>query len=380
MKIIIAPDSFKGSLSARQLCEAIEIGIHNVEPDAEVISIPLADGGEGTVESLVMATGGQLHQTVVQNPLGNLVQAHFGVLDDGVTAVIEMAQASGLPLISAQDRNPLITTTYGTGQLIRHALDLGFRRFIVGIGGSATNDGGAGMLQALGVRLADSSGNELPRGGQALNRLARIDSSGMDPRVHESTFVIASDVTNPLCGPNGASAVFGPQKGATPFMVSVLDKALSRYADVIAQTTGTNIIDVPGAGAAGGMGAALLAFLGAQMCSGIQLVLEAVRFSEKIQGADLLITGEGKLDAQTLSGKTIAGVASLAKEHGVPVVALCGALELHPAELDQLGITAAFSILNRPATLLEAMRHAGTWTTQQTEQMIRLYRQIGVIR
>lgn len=374
MKIIVAPDSFKGSISARALCAAVKQGILRVFPEAEVVELPLADGGEGTMENLVYASRGRKVEVEVTGPLGNRVTAAYGVLGDGRTAVIEMAQASGLPLVPAAERNPLVATSYGTGELIAHALDAGFRRFIVGLGGSATNDGGAGMLQALGLALLDESGRPLPPGGAALRRLHRIDASKLDARLRESSFEVACDVTNPLCGPQGASAVFGPQKGATPEMVAVLDEALRHYGECIRRERGIDVLDAPGAGAAGGMGAALLGFLNARMRSGIEMVLEESGWMRHLAGADLIVTGEGKLDAQTLSGKVIAGVCRSAREHGIPVAALCGAMELSGGDMDRLGLAAAFSIAKGPCRLEDAIGHAAEWAADQAEQMMRMWR------
>ncbi len=273
-KVVVAPDSFKGSLTARQVCEAAEEGLHRVWPEAEVVSVPMADGGEGTVQSLVDATSGRIISIDVAGPMGEPVTAFFGVLGDGVTAVIEMAAASGLPLVPVGRRNPLVATTRGTGELIASALDMGCRRFIIGIGGSATNDGGAGMAQALGMRLLDARGVEIGPGGAELARLARIDASGLDPRAAQSGFVVACDVDNPLTGPRGASAVYGPQKGATPEMVEMLDGALRNLAAIVQRDLGVDVDGIPGAGAAGGLGAGLMAFLGASLKRGIEIVVE----------------------------------------------------------------------------------------------------------
>jgi glycerate kinase len=398
VKVLIAPDSFKGSLSAKELCAAIAEGIRRVHPEAEIVELPLADGGEGTTENLVHASGGRLVQAQVSDPLGRQVKAAYGLLGDGdakgngagsrlgdtanananaandagPTAVVEVAQASGLTRLTAAERNPLLASSRGTGELIAHALDAGCRRFIVGLGGSATNDGGAGLLQALGLRLLDADGAELPPGGQALSRLARIDASALDPRLRECSVDAACDVANPLCGPDGASAIFGPQKGATPAMVAELDAALRRFGELIERETGIAVLQAPGAGAAGGIGAALLGFLGARMRSGIEMVLEAVGWERHLHGADLVITGEGKLDAQTLSGKVIAGVCKSARQHGVPVVALCGGLDLTVAELERLGVAAAFSIVRGPCPLEHALANAAPWAAAQAEQIMRL--------
>ena len=375
MKIILAPDSFKGSLSARALCAAMRRGIEAACPSAEIVEIPLADGGEGTMENLVHATQGTLVPVTVTGPLGTPVQAHYGILGDQQTAVIEMAQASGLTLIPPPQRNPLLAATYGTGELIRHALDAGYRRLIIGLGGSATNDGGAGMLRALGVSFFDEKGNALPDGGAALARLASLDDSRLDPRLQETAILIASDVTNPLCGPAGASAVFGPQKGATPAMVAELDRALNHFAEVVLQHKGLDIRTRSGGGAAGGTGAALLGFANATLRPGIEIVMEATRLHEHLQGADLVLTGEGSLDSQTLSGKVIAGVTRSARTHGgVPVVALCGASTLTAEQQDAIGLLSAFSIVPGPCSLEEAITNAARWTEERTFQIIRLFR------
>lgn len=373
MKIVIAPDSFKGSLSARDLCKAIRRGILRVIPDATIQEIPLADGGEGTMENLVYATAGTIISVDVTGPLGQPVTASYGVLGDGRTCVIEMAQASGLPLVPPDQRNPLITTTYGTGELIRHALDRGLRNFVIGLGGSATNDAGTGMLRALGMEFLDKVGQPLPEGGAALTDCARIDDSQFDSRLQEATFLIASDVTNPLCGPTGASAVFGPQKGATPEMVSQLDASLHHFGKVVLAHTGRDVRPLAGAGAAGGMGAAWLAFFDATMRSGIEVVMETLQFDEHLRDTHLVITGEGKLDAQTLSGKVIAGVCRAAQAQGIPVIGLCGHTELSGSQMDQLGMWAAFSIVPGPCTLEEAMDETARWTEERTEQIMRLY-------
>jgi len=374
VKVVLAPDSFKGSISARDLCAALREGVLEVFPDAEVTELPLADGGEGTVEALVHATGGRLVERVVRDPLGRPVRAAYGVLGDGQTAVVEMAQASGLPLLAPHERNPLIADSFGTGQLIRDALAAGYRRFIIGLGGSATNDGGAGALRALGVRFLDEAGEELPPGGEALLRLARVDVTGLDPAVRASRFILASDVTNPLCGPNGASAVFGPQKGATPDMVAWLDAALLRFGKVLREATGLDVAALPGSGAAGGAGAGFMAVLGAEFRSGIEIVMEAVDFGGKIRGADWIVTGEGRLDEQTLSGKAVAGVCRLARTAGVPVIGICGSLALSTRQMEELGLAAAFSIVPGPCPTKEAMKRAGEMARGTMARVMRLIR------
>lgn len=326
MKIVIAPDSFKGGMTAKQAAEAIAAGVREVMPDADIVEVPMADGGEGTVQSLVDATAGQLITETVTGPLNTPVEAQFGLLGDGATAVIEMAAASGIQFVTETTHNPMITTTYGTGELILAALDRGVKQIILGIGGSATNDGGAGMAQALGARLLDAHGKNVAYGGGALGGLNTIDVSQMDPRVAQTKLLIASDVTNPLVGPEGASAVFGPQKGATPEMVAELDHNLAHYAAVIKRDIGVDLAAQPGAGAAGGLGAGLLAFTNAEMKKGVEIVIDYSGLAEKAEGADLVFTGEGGIDFQTQFGKTPFGVAQATKRvaPNAPVVVLAG--------------------------------------------------------
>ena len=324
MRIVIASQEFKGSLTAVQATRAVADGLRRVLPDAELALVPMADGGPGTVEAVVTAKGGRWQKTVVRGPLGASVEAAWGIVD-GDTAVIEMAAASGLVLLSESQRDPRIASTYGTGQIIGAALDAGCRRVIVGMGGSATNDGGAGVAQALGARLLDDAGQDLPPGGAALTHLSRIDVSGLDPRVRKAQLFAATDVLNPLCGSQGASAVYGPQKGATPEVVGELDAALAHYAAIIERDLGVRVLEVAGAGAAGGLGAGLVAFLGAEIVPGAKLVAETVALEQQIAGADLVIAGEGRLDAQTGFGKAPWEVARLARQAGVPVIAIAGA-------------------------------------------------------
>jgi glycerate kinase len=371
-KVVVAPDSFKGSLTARQVCQAAQEGLRRVWPEAEVVSVPMADGGEGTVQSLVDATAGRIINIDVAGPLGEPVAAFFGVLGDAVTAVIEMAAASGLPLVPRGRRNPLTATTRGTGELIASALDMGCRRFIIGVGGSATNDGGAGMAQALGIRLLDARGADIGPGGAELARLARIDASGLDVRASESEFLVACDVDNPLTGPRGASAVYGPQKGATPEMVEILDDALRNLAAVIRRDLGADVDGIPGAGAAGGLGAGLTAFLGARLKRGIEIVTETTRLGDKMKGAALVITGEGRTDFQTLFGKTPMGVASVAKSLGIPVVVISGSVAEDARGLYAHGIDALMSIAKGPCTIEEAIAHAGQLVADAAETAARL--------
>lgn len=359
MKIVIAPDSFKESLSAMQVAEAIEQGFREIYPNAEYIKLPMADGGEGTVESMVAATHGQIIPVTVTGPLGLPVEAFFGITGDGETAIIEMAAASGLHLVLPEKRNPLLTGTFGTGELILAALDRGARKIIIGIGGSATNDGGAGMMQALGVRLRDEQGNELCAGGAALAGLSEIDVSQLDARLAQCDILVACDVDNPLCGERGASAVFGPQKGATPEQVTQLDTALRHYGEQLEHISGKAVITVAGAGAAGGMGASLFGLLHARLQPGVEIVTDALRLADAVQGADLVITGEGRIDSQTIYGKTPIGVARVAKRFQVPIIALAGGMTTDYGVVHQHGLDAVFSVLNRVQTLPEALERAG---------------------
>src|SRR6185437_9482762 len=374
MYIVVAPQSLKGSLDAPDVGEAIAAGIRCVWPDADIRVVPVADGGEGTVRALVAATGGTLHHARVTGPLGEPVDAEYGMLGGNLaeTAVIEMAAASGLPLVPTDKRDPRMTTTRGTGELMRAALDAGARRLLIGIGGSATNDGGAGMAQALGVRLLDAQGNELPAGGAALAHLARIDISGLDPRLKNVEVQVASDVTNPLCGPEGASAVYGPQKGATPEMVAELDATLAHYGALLKRDLGADVTNVPGAGAAGGLGAGLLAFAHAQLVPGAQLVLETLDFAHILQGAALVFTAEGQLDSQTAYGKAVGAVATAARKAGAHVVALAGSITADDAALEKLGVDVALSIVNGPMTLEESMAHTSRLLSDATARATRL--------
>ncbi|MGI6150274.1 MAG: glycerate kinase [Firmicutes bacterium] len=373
MRIVIAPDSFKGSLSAFEVARAIEKGVKRIVPDCETVLLPLSDGGEGLVESLVEATGGTYHEYQVKGPLGDPVWAKLGLLGDGTTAVIEMAQASGLTLVPPRRRNPLVTTTYGTGELIRHALDLGCTHLVIGIGGSATNDGGMGMAQALGARFLDAAGNELGSGGAELARLAAIDISGLDPRLGRARIEVACDVDNPLTGPTGASHIYGPQKGATPEMVTQLDAALGNYARVIRKDLGKDVERVPGAGAAGGLGAGLMAILNGMLVSGIQLVLNVLNFTDVVEQAEVVFTGEGKFDAQSAYGKVPVGIARVCRGLGIPVIVLAGTVTLDSEALHEEGITASFSILNQPMSLKEAMARTAALVEFQAAQVMRLW-------
>jgi glycerate kinase len=370
MKIVLAPDSFKGSRSAVQIAASMEEGIRYVFPEAEIIKLPMADGGEGTMEIIVQATGGVFVTVPVHDPLGRIIQARYGITGDGHTAVIELAEASGLALLQREEKDPRKTSTFGTGELIRYALQSGYRQFIVCLGGSATNDGGAGMLQALGMRLRDAEGNELQRGGIHLSKLADMDDSELDSRIRESRFVIACDVRNPLCGENGASAVYGPQKGASPEMVKELDQALKHYADMVCKHTGAEVANLPGSGAAGGTGAGLLAFFDASMQAGARLVMDRISFDKQIQDADWIITGEGRFDAQTGSGKAIEAVCEAAALQQIPVIAVCGSIDADAGYTTKLGLRACFSLVPGPCTVEEAIAKADEW---MRESMIHIF-------
>ncbi|MFD0693333.1 glycerate kinase [Paenibacillus sp. GCM10027628] len=358
MRIVLAPDSYKGSLSALDVADAMERGIREVFPDAAVSKVPIADGGEGTVEALITATGGRLIREKVVGPLGREIDSYWGILGDGETGVIELAAASGLPLVPKEQRNPYLTTTFGTGQLIKAALDYGLRKLIIGIGGSATNDGGAGIAQALGIKFLDAEGDELPLGGAALARLSRIDLSGLDDRIDLTEIRVACDVDNPLCGPFGASAVYGPQKGATPEMVAQLDHALRNYAAVARMATGKDMANFPGAGAAGGAGAGLLFFTKAKLIPGIEIILDAADFAGKVTHADLVITGEGSTDFQTAHGKAPVGVAKIAKQAGIPTICLSGGLGSGYEDVLLHGIDGLMSIVPRPMDLEQCIESA----------------------
>ncbi|BFJ00363.1 MAG: glycerate kinase [Priestia megaterium] len=358
MKIVIAPDSFKESLTALRVCEAVEKGIKTHFPNAGISKVPMADGGEGTVQSLVDATGGEIIQTRVTGPLGKEVEAFYGILGDRKTAVIEMAAASGLHHVPVDKRNPLITTTRGTGELILKALDHKVKHIIIGIGGSATNDGGAGMAKALGAKLLDANGAEIKEGGGSLDQLTAIDLTNLDSRLAKVKVEVACDVDNPLTGETGASAVFGPQKGATPDMVRQLDRNLAHYAAVIKKEMDIHIQNVPGAGAAGGLGGGLLAFLSAELKPGVDIVIEATQLESYIKDANLVITGEGRIDGQTIYGKTPIGVAKTAKKHSVPVIAIAGSIGAGSEAVYEHGISALFSVVPGAVTLSEALEKA----------------------
>lgn len=372
MKVVIAPDSFKESLSAPDAAQAIARGWLGARPKDDLVLRPMADGGEGTVDAVLAAKAGERRECRVCGPLGQPVTAHWGWLEDG-TAVIEMAAASGLHWVPERKRDATRTTSYGTGELLREALQAGARKVILGLGGSATNDAGLGLLQALGVRFLDGQGAELGPGGAALAMLKSIDLSGLDPRLQQVEIEVAADVNNPLCGPHGASAVFGPQKGASPAQVEQLDAALRHFAGVAARTLGEDHSLFPGVGAAGGLGFASRAFLKARFRPGIELVAELSGLEDALQGAALAITGEGRLDGQSLHGKTPVGVARLARRAGVPVIALAGSLGEGLAELRDEGIEAAFSLVPGPITLAQACAQAAVELENRAEALARFW-------
>jgi len=374
MKIVLAPDSYKNSLTAKQVAQSMRKGFEKVYPDAEYVNVPMADGGEGTVQSLVDAKNGEIVTEEVVNPLGGTTDAHFGLIDDGTVAVIEMAEASGIQFINRFTQNPYVTTTFGTGQLIKSAIKHGAKTIIIGIGGSATNDGGAGMAQALGAHLLDETGTELQYGGAMLKKLDKIDVSEMMPELNDVKVVIASDVTNPLTGPNGASHVFGPQKGANPEMVDFLDEALSHYADILKRDLNSDLEEVPGAGAAGGLGAGLLAFTNSEMRSGVEIVVDYTELKEKVRDADIVVTGEGQIDFQTKFGKTPIGVAKATKavNPDATVIAIAGSVGEKISELYPLGIDAIFTCVPGVEELSKAIQDTDKNLQQVSENIARL--------
>jgi glycerate 2-kinase len=371
MRVLVAPNEFKGSLTASQAADAIARGVREVFPDAEIVEVPVADGGDGTVEALVTAHQGEYRSASVEGPLGDPVQARYGLIDGGRTAIVEMAAASGITLIPRERRNPEKASTYGFGELLEAARRSGAGEIIAGIGGSATNDGGAGMAQALGYRLLDSSGRDLPRGGAALAQLERIDRSGVHTGWRAVKVEVASDVTNPLTGPLGASSVYGPQKGADRAMVQRLDAALARLAAVIERDLGMSIAEVPGAGAAGGTGAGLIAFLGAALVPGAALIVDASGFDEELKGADLVITGEGRVDAQTAYGKAPGEVAKRARRANIPVLLLAGSKGSGTESLRDMGVSAIMTLAQEGDDLQQLMRNAGEALTRTTVRACR---------
>jgi len=375
MQIVLAPDSFKNSLSANDVCLAMELGIKKVVPTAKIRKIPMADGGEGTVQALVASTGGTLKKAKVTGPLGQPVTATFGILGDGKTAVIEMAEASGLPLVPPDKRNPLKTTTYGTGQLILEALKSGCQKFIIGIGGSATTDCGTGMAQALGIRFYRHDGSEIKdyMCGELMGKVAKIDLADVPSLLKDSVIVAACDVENPLLGEHGVVMVYSRQKGATDEQLQILENNMAHIIGIIEKTIGKQIRHIPGSGAAGGLGAGLIAFANATLKPGIQIVLDACRFSKRIWGASLILTGEGKIDFQTAYGKTISGVLQEASRQSIPVIAIAGSIEEGAENLYQLGLTSMFSICSGPISLQEAMGKTSHLIETTTERIIRLW-------
>ena len=370
--IVLAPDSFKESMTAKEVCEAMERGIRKANSQIRCIHVPMADGGEGTMQSLVDATGGRVYSKEVVGPLGNNVVAEYGILGNGEIGVIEMASASGIHLVDSEKRNPLITTTFGTGQLIKACLDKGVKKLLIGIGGSATNDGGAGFIQALGGRLLDKNGNDLSYGGGELAKLHTIDLSNLDERLKDISVEVACDVNNPLCGKEGASYVFGPQKGATREMIEILDQNLSHYAEVIKEQLGKDVISKAGAGAAGGLGAGLMAFLDVKLKSGIEMVIEYANLEEKVRDADMVWTGEGSIDFQTQYGKTPLGVAMIAKKYNKPVIALAGRVGNDIDVLYDKGIDAIFGIMRGVTSIEEALVKGPENVEKTSENIIRL--------
>lgn len=377
MKIVIAPDSFKESLTALAVAEAIGEGFRRILPQAQYRLVPMADGGEGLVQSIVDATQGEKFSTQVTAPLGNKVSASWGMTGDGQSAVIEMAEASGLHLVPTDKRNPLISTSYGSGELISTALDKGLRRIILGIGGSATNDGGVGMLQALGAKFVDKTGKSLSFGGAALTDLAQIDMSGLDPRLQETRIEVACDVDNPLCGEQGASAVFGAQKGATKADIQRLDAALRHFAERVQAQLGIDIQTPKGAGAAGGMGGGLMLLPQVRLRSGVQMVIEAVDLAAAIADADIVVTGEGRMDGQSVHGKTPIGVAKLAKSAGKPVIAIVGSLREDYPAVYEAGIDAVFPIIRQINSLENTLQAGRENLISTAENVARLWQIAG---
>jgi glycerate kinase len=373
MNILIAPDSFKESLSAAEVCRFIESGIKNTLFNTNIISIPLSDGGEGFVQSIINATNGSLIKVKAHDPLMRSIDAEYGILSDNETAIIEMTKVSGLELLSSKEKNPWTTTTYGTGELIRDALNKACKKLIIGIGGSATNDGGAGMIEALGGKLLTTNRKLIDKGGGALQQLATIDLTNLDKRLSECKVLVACDVTNPLLGKNGASFVFARQKGANSEMIKLLEENLSHYTNIIQQEIGKDISDVPGAGAAGGLGAGLMAFLNAELKPGFDIIRNILNLDEYIKKADLIFTGEGKVDFQTQFGKTPFGVAQVAKKYNKPVICLAGSIGEGAEVLYNKGISSIFSIINKPMPLDEAIANASLLLEETVERVMRLY-------
>ena len=377
MKIVAAIDSFKGSMTSLEVSEAFEKGVKKVYKDAEFLKIPLADGGEGTVEALISNLNGKMINIRVKDPLMRETDSFYGISGDGKTAIIEMAAASGLPLLSPDERNPLKATTFGTGELIKDAFEKGCREFIIGIGGSATNDAGTGMLSALGYVFLDENGNELVPNGENLAKIRSFRDDKVVKEISKAKFLIACDVDNPFYGPNGAACVYGKQKGATKEIIKILDNGMKNFSDVIKEIIKTDISNISGSGAAGGLGGAFMAFFNAELKPGIDIITEKIELENKINGSDYVITGEGRIDFQSAMGKTPSGVAKLAKKHGVPVIAIGGSVDDEIGNIYDCGITAAFSIMDSPMTLLEAMdtSNAKRLVEKTAEQIFRLIKQ-----
>lgn len=371
MKVVIAPDSYKGSLSALDVAQCIETGIKNYNNTIEVIKVPMADGGEGTVQTLIDAIGGKIINLKVCDPLLREIEAYYGILGDNNTAIIEIAAASGLELLCKEELNPLITSTYGTGQIINDALRRGCKNLIIGIGGSATNDGGMGILRALGIRFLNKDGKDIPEGGISLRDLHQMDLKNFNKEILECNIRVACDVDNPLCGINGATNVFGYQKGIKEEDIEKLDDALKRYSNVIEKVFGLDVKDIPGAGAAGGTGAALLA-LGANLERGVDIVINETHLEDHIKNSDIVITGEGRIDFQTKFGKTIYGVAQVSKKYNIPVIAICGSIGEEYQELYECGISSVFSIINKPMELKESIKNSKELLIDISERIIRI--------
>ncbi|MCS6870365.1 MAG: glycerate kinase [Anaerolineae bacterium] len=371
MRIALAPNAFRGSLTALQAIECLATGLRAsaLRPHLDLVRMPLADGGDGTLDVLLHGLSGTRHSVTVSNARGAPITAEFGILSDGKTAIIELARASGIELLPRAERNPLLTTTYGTGELIREAYRRGCRHFLIGIGGSATNDGGAGCLQALGARFLDANGRELPQGGGALRQLAHVDVSALRANLPDAKFTILCDVTSPLIGAQGASRTFAPQKGADPEMVEQLEAALTHYAEVLARDLGVDVAALQGGGAAGGFGAGMAAALGAELVLGAPTVMSLLNYEAKLEGVQLLITGEGKIDSQTESGKAVQRIAAAAAARHIPVIAFAGTIEATPSVLAEMGITAAWSILPAVTTLSEALANAPLWLTRAAHML-----------
>ena len=380
MRIAIVPNAFKGSLTAALAAACMERGLKRGMPNVTTIKIPMADGGDGTVEAIVEATGGRKVRCSVHDPLGRKIRAAFGLTGDGRTAVIEMALASGLALLKPTERNPLLASSRGTGELIRAALKLDVREILIGIGGSATNDGGMGMARALGARFFDAQNRELPDNGGALTKLSHIDVAGLDVRLNNPVISVACDVGNPLLGPHGATSVYGPQKGATPAMVKLLDAGLKQLAAVIQKDMGIKVAKLSGAGAAGGVGAGLIAFLGASMQPGIDIVTRTIGLESRLAGCDLVVTGEGRLDGQTIFGKAPAGVARLARKLGIPVIAICGSIGPDASKVQAVGINAFFSALEESMVEADLPKRAPGMLERCAEQVGRLIALKGIIK